>query len=87
LEERLEIFLVFVQQLIDRFKAIENEMDEHNAELESWESQATIIPESAKLDRLLRYSTSLQRDYERNQVQLDALQRVRKGQPIIPTLR
>ena len=53
---------------------------------EELESQSSFVPEPARLDRLLRYGASLQRDYDRCLNQLERLQRARKGQPALPTL-
>jgi hypothetical protein len=44
------------------------------------------VPESEKLDRLLRYETSLERAFDRTLTQLDRAQRIRKGQPLPPQL-
>jgi hypothetical protein len=38
------------------------------------------------LDRLLRYEAILQRDFDRTLSQLERQQRIRKGQPMSPTL-
>ena len=53
------------------------------AEREKLESQSAGVPEPSRLDRLLRYSGNLQRDYERSLHQLEQLQRVRKGQSVL----
>jgi hypothetical protein len=42
------------------------------------------VPESARLDRLLKYSASLERDFDRTLNQLERLQRIRTGQPVPP---
>jgi hypothetical protein len=44
------------------------------------------VPESEKLDRLLRYETSLERAFDRTLTQLELAQRIRKGQPLLPQL-
>ena len=44
------------------------------------------VPEAPRLDRLLRYSSSLERDFDRTLNQLERLQRTRKGQAVPPTL-
>lgn len=38
------------------------------------------------LDLLLRYESSLERAFDRTLSQLERLQRIRKGQPVLPTL-
>jgi hypothetical protein len=44
------------------------------------------VPESEKLDRLLRYETSLERAFDRALSQLERMQRLRRGQPIAPRI-
>ncbi len=45
------------------------------------------IPEGHGLDRLLRYEASLERSFDRTLSQLERLQRVRAGQPVLPELK
>jgi len=40
----------------------------------------------AQLDRLLRYESNFERAFDRILNQLERLQRIRKGQPVLPTL-
>ena len=42
------------------------------------------IPDSAKVDRLLKYEASLERSFDRTLNQLERLQRQRRGQPLGP---
>ena len=44
------------------------------------------VPEVSQLDRLLRYETTLERNFDRILNQIERLQRLRKGQPVSPTL-
>ena len=44
------------------------------------------VPDGPGLDRLLRYETSLDRSFDRTLSQLERLQRVRLGQPVLPKL-
>src|SRR5207302_2381727 len=44
------------------------------------------IPESAWMERLLRYEASLERAFDRTLAQLERVQRLRLGQPITPRL-
>ena len=44
------------------------------------------VPESAKLDRLLRYEASLERAFDRTLNQLERMQRLRRGQPVAPLI-
>jgi len=44
------------------------------------------VPDGPGLDRLLRYETGLDRSFDRTLSQLERLQRVRLGQPVLPKL-
>jgi hypothetical protein len=44
------------------------------------------VPDSPGLDRLLRYETNRERDFDRMLTQYDRAQRMRKGQPLPPQL-
>jgi hypothetical protein len=45
------------------------------------------VPDAPELDRLLRYETSLERSFDRALSQLERLQRMRIGQPVLPELK
>jgi hypothetical protein len=45
------------------------------------------VPDFPGLDRLLRYSNSLERDFDRTLNQLERVQRIRKGQPVLPPMK
>jgi hypothetical protein len=44
------------------------------------------VPDAPTLDRLLRYEASLDRSFDRTLGQLERLQRMRLGQPVLPKL-
>jgi hypothetical protein len=44
------------------------------------------IPESKRLDRLLKYEASLERSFDRALNQLERMQRLRRGQPVAPRI-
>jgi hypothetical protein len=50
------------------------------------EALRLVVPESPALDRLLRYAASLDRSFDRTLSQLERLQRMRLGQPVLPKL-
>ena len=50
------------------------------------ERLCSLVPEAPRLDRLLRYAASLERSFDRTLSQLERLQRIRLGQPILPKL-
>jgi hypothetical protein len=56
------------------------------ADQENLEFNSSSVPEAPGLDRLLRYSASLERDFDRTLNQLERVQRMRRGQALPPTL-
>lgn len=50
------------------------------------EMESRNVPDSPVLDRLLRYEASLDRAFDRTLSQLERLQRMRLGQPVLPKL-
>jgi hypothetical protein len=45
------------------------------------------VPDFPGLDRLLRYASSLERAFDRTLTQLERVQRIRKGQPVLPPIK
>ena len=84
--ERQAKFLDCLRDEINCLKRSLKTLKRSSEEREGLESQSSFVPEPARLDRLLRYNASLQRDYDRCLNQLERLQRARKGQPALPTL-
>jgi hypothetical protein len=81
--ERVRKCLDFIQQMIDGHvewdQKIKSFVHPHRLEM-----TAANVPESTRLDRLLKYSASLERDFDRTLNQLERLQRIRTGQPVPP---
>jgi hypothetical protein len=71
---------------IQRLRGYRQEQAEKESERTKLEILRRKVPESAKLDRLLRYETSLERAFDRTLTQLERAQRIRKGQPLPPQL-
>jgi len=84
--ERRDKFLDYLKELTKHYKSLAEPFDDYSAAQESLESEAAVVLEPGRLDRILRYSASLERDFDRTLTQLDRLQRMRKGQPVPPTL-
>jgi hypothetical protein len=79
----------FLKCLRSETKGLKREqktLKELSEKREGLEHQSSNVPELGRTDRLLRYSTSIQRDFDRCLNQLERLQRIRKGQPAPPTL-
>ena len=46
-----------------------------------------LVPKYEVLGRLLRYEAHLSREFDRTLSQLERLQRMRKGQPVLPPIK
>jgi hypothetical protein len=80
------MFLKLLNEEINRLKRFGEQqaiIDSNRIEIDSLRGN---VPDAPQLDRLLRYETTLQRDFDRTLSQLERLQRIRKGQPVSPTL-
>ena len=85
-EERKVKFLGFLNDEIERIKNIGKVLDGCAAWKEKLKAGCAQVPQPATVDRLLRYETTLNRAIEKTLNQLERLQRIRKGQPVAPTL-
>lgn len=79
-KECADTFLNALNQEIEYLKFSKNERARMNVEL----LRGNIM--YAQLDRLLRYESNFERAFDRILNQLERLQRIRKGQPVLPTL-
>lgn len=85
-EKSKAIFLSELDQEIERLSChLEAHSDLRTARLEL-ESRRQVLPDSRRLDQLIRYSASLERTFDRTLSQLERAQRVRRGQPVLPEL-
>jgi hypothetical protein len=71
-----------IRRLKNRHKKIAS-LDSQQNEIELLRRN---VPESAWLDRVLRYEASLERAFDRALAQLERLQRQRLGQPVAPRI-
>jgi hypothetical protein len=85
-EERVRKFLDFVQESISHLEEMDKKLKSFDVLRERQERTSASVPEPARLDRLLKYSASLERDFDRTLNQLERLQRIRTGQPVPPQL-
>ncbi len=62
--------------------------DQSDAELRLSERElmGCAVPDSSEMDRLLRYEASLERAFDRALSQLERVQKIRRGQPVVPTM-
>jgi hypothetical protein len=86
LEDRKAKYLEYLQKQIDAFERYGKIIDPLAKGRERMECKSACVPEAPRLDRILRYSASLERDFDRTLNQLERLQRMRTGQAVPPTL-
>jgi hypothetical protein len=84
--ERRRKFLEYLQGVIDGFEDTNEVLKLFSENRKAMERKCCVVPEAPRLDRLLRYSASLERDFDRTLNQLERHQRNRRGQPMPPTL-
>lgn len=80
------MFLNLLNEEINRLKRFGKRqalIDSNRIEIESLRGS---VPDAPQLDRLLRYEANLERGFDRTLGQLERLQRIRRGQPVPPTL-
>jgi hypothetical protein len=85
-EGRKVKFLEILDDEIKRIKHFGKVLDDFAASKERLKAACGQVPQPAREDRLLRYETTLDRAFEKTLSQLERLQRIRKGQPVSPTL-
>lgn len=85
-EGRRAKYLDLLQAQIDKIEHFGKLMKDSSKIRERMESKAACVPEASRLDRILRYSASLERDFDRTLNQLERLQRMRTGQAVPPPL-
>ncbi len=60
------------------------------AKVETWRREHNVagarVPSQEVSDRLLRYEAHLSREFDKTLAQLERLQRMRLGQPVLPKL-
>jgi hypothetical protein len=85
-KERRVKFINLLQEIIQRAECRVELTEGHWMARLKMELVSAGVPEAPRLDRILRYSASLERDFDRTLNQLERLQRMRRGQPATPTL-
>ncbi len=87
-EGRKAKFLQSLQLQIDGLQGLPKSLDRIIAprDREKLEELCRSVPDPPELDRLLRYEASLERSFDRTLSQLEHLQRIRLGQPVLPKL-
>jgi hypothetical protein len=81
--------LIELENEIERLRRYPEEqalIESNRINRKNLESRRRNVPDSPKLEQLLRYSTSLERTLDRTLNQLERAQRMRLGQPVAPRI-
>jgi len=81
-----QIVMEKIDKEIRRLKRDQKERSSIQAARTQLEIVSRNVPDGPGLDRLLRYEASLERSFDRTLSQLERLQRMRLGQPVLPKL-
>jgi hypothetical protein len=82
LEECKAIFLEMLNSECERVDICGSNLDEAQWKRVELELRRRSVPDSARLDQLIRYITTIERSLDRDLSQLERVQRTRLGQPI-----
>ncbi len=82
-----QIVLERIDEEIRRLKRYQKTRAAVEAERKKLEALRRNVPGSPALDRLLRYEASLERSFDRTLSQLERLQRMHLGQPVLPPVK
>lgn len=85
-EESKECFIAAIDAEISRLKRYKKEHAAIEISRAKLEALRRNVPDSAVLDRLLRYEASLERSFDRTLKQLERLQRMRLGLAVPPSV-
>jgi hypothetical protein len=85
-EQYKNYFLAKISEQIEEFNFQKIDRALIEAHRTDVELHRRSVPDTSKLDRLIRYESHLERNLDRTLSQLERLQRMRKGQPVPPTL-
>ena len=75
----------FLEELDEEIRRLERDKS-IESERGRLEALRQYVPDSSQPDRLLRHEASLERSFDRTLSQLERLQRMRLGQPVLPKL-
>jgi hypothetical protein len=85
-EQYKNYFLAKISEQIEEFNFYKIDRALIEAHRTDVELLRRSVPDTSQLDRLIRYESHLERNFDRTLSQLERLQRTRKGQPVPPTL-
>jgi hypothetical protein len=85
-EDSKKKMLEILDQEINRLQDLFDHCVRFGLERSEYNKVAALVPPPAVSERLLRYGTHLSREFDRALSQLEHLQRMRLGQPVIPPI-
>jgi hypothetical protein len=86
LEDRKSLMLMLIDDEIKRLHDLWEKSIALNVVRDEYTKIAALVPPPAVSERLLRYETHLSREFDRTLSQLERLQRMRLGKPVIPPI-
>lgn len=86
-EKCREKVLDAIETEITKLKEMLDALNTSRTEQSELEQLRRSLPEADRMERLLRYEATLERAFDRALVQLERLQRMRLGQPVIPPIK
>jgi len=76
-----------VSREISRLRRLKKHVESVESSRLACTAQSLLVPKDEVLGRLLRYEAHLSREFDRTLSQLERLQRMRKGQPVLPPIK
>jgi len=72
---------------ISRLRRLKKHVESVESSRLAYTAQSMLVPKDQVLGRLMRYEAHLSREFDRTLSQLERLQRMRKGQPVLPPVK
>jgi hypothetical protein len=76
-----------LDQEIKRLEFLETVCRSMDEERGKFKSMAALVPSQTVMERLIRYEAHLSREFDRTLSQLERRQRIRQGQPVLPSIK
>jgi hypothetical protein len=78
--------LEMIEQVMERLSRHQTVQEQNESKRMKLKALSYYVPDELQLDRLLRYETTISREIDRTLIQLERLQRMRRGQPVPPPI-
>jgi hypothetical protein len=82
-----ELVIKIFTEEIERFELMLQDWRQHGDDGNEIEETRWLVPAKEASDRLQRYEASLERSFDRTLSQIERLQRMRLGQPVLPAIK